>query len=64
MSHQIAIVIRHFAEKQVLKLTPNYLIFYLEIIGSRSLNGGGGGGVPPRILDRGGPRRFVDPNPI
>ena len=43
MSHQIAIVIRHFAEKQVLKLTPNYLIFYLEIIGSRSLNGGGGG---------------------
>ena len=61
MSHQIAIVIRHFAEKQVLKLTPNY--FYLEIIGSRSLNGGRGG-VPPRILDRGVPRRFVDPNPI
>ena len=62
MSHQIAIVIMHFAEKQVLKLTPNYLIFYLEIIGSRSLNGGGGG--PPLILDRGVPRRFVDPNPI
>ena len=25
---------------------------------------GGGGGVLPRILDRGVPRRFVDPNPI
>ena len=24
----------------------------------------GGGGVLPRILDRGVPRRFVDPNPI
>ena len=25
---------------------------------------GGGGGVLPRILDRGVPRRFVNPNPI
>ena len=25
--------------------------------------GGGGGGVLPRILDRGVPRRFVNPNP-
>ena len=24
----------------------------------------GGGGVLPRILDRGVPRRFVNPNPI
>ena len=25
---------------------------------------GGGGGVLPQILDRGVPRRFVNPNPI
>ena len=25
---------------------------------------GGGGGLLPRILDRGVPRRFVNPNPI
>ena len=28
------------------------------------LPGGGGGGVLPRILDRGVARRFVNPNPI
>ena len=28
------------------------------------VNSPGGGGLLPRILDRGVPRRFVDPNPI
>ena len=34
-----------------------------RLISSRG-GGGGGGGVLLRILDRGVPRRFVNPNPI
>ena len=45
------------------------LTFEKEVISILSLlyligPGGGGGGVLPRILDGGVPRRFVNPNPI